>query len=243
MNRKRNNKLDEYFNDNPTMKNIFFVFFYLIFFIIIGLILRAGNSKSTCSELRRDNTGLNKSYSLNEISNKNYHFNINEEVNGSVTIYDGDLNDDKASFIKSGNPSLNYYYNDYKFYLRNNNTLTYEEVDNPISFSKLITSSSISNMLIHGTYLSYTNYFNGEEKDFNYSISTSTLIKYLDEKDVDTDDNPNMITVKVYNGSIEEIDMDLTSYFKCYNKNINSYKLTINYSKYGSIDPINIKVN
>lgn len=239
---RRKNKLTEYFDDNPDTRRIFFLVFYIIFFIFIAIILRQSSSVSTTTYTKK-NTGLNKSYTLDDISSNNYHLNIVEDINGVKNVYDGDINKDKALFDKSGNPSLNYYKEGNSYYLRNNNTLQYDKTDNPFASYKFITKDGLNNLIIHGTYLSITNYFSGEEKDYNYLISTSTISRLFDNKEVDVDDKENTLTIKSNNEHIIEIDMDLTSYYHMLDKNITNYKLTLTYSKYGEVGDININKN
>lgn len=240
MNRKKN-KLTEYFDENPDTRKIFFVVFYLIFFIFIAILLR--NSVSTGTTFTKQNTGLNKSYNLDAIGNKNYHINIIEDVNGEKNIYDGDVNKDKVEYIKSGNPPLYYYKEGNSTYLRNNNTLMYSKVDTPFISERFLTKDALNDLLIHSTYTSLTNYFNGEETDYNYVISTSTIRRLFDKEETDIDDKENNITIKAGENNIEEIDMDLTSYYNSIYGNINDYKLIITYSKFNEIGNINVKVN
>ena len=236
MNRKT--KLDSYFDDNPEMKKIIFCAFYLVFFVFLIILLRLSSNNSNSEKITRENSGLNKSYSLESLSKENYHFNIIEEENDKKTIYDGDVNGDKALFVKSGAPSLNYYKNKDSYYLRDENTLLYDSTDNPLISSKFVESGNIKKLIVHGIYESVTTYFNGTESDYNYSISTSTILRNFDNIEADLDDKPNTIKIKVNDNKVKEIDIDLTSYYNYYDKSINNYKLSITYSKYGMVDEI-----
>ena len=223
--------------ENSDIKNILFFGFYIIFFIFVGLILRSNlsNNKTTVDKY---NSGYNKSFTLKDINKNNYHFNYELTKNGNTIIFDGDKYKNKQEFIKSGDYPEYYYSDDNNYYLRNNSTLKYENIDNPIEFSKFIEISNLEKLFVHSTYTSYTEYFTGKQIDYNYEISTTTLLRNIDKIITDLDDLPNKISVESDDGKIYKINMDLTSYYKYFDDSIYEYKLTLTYTKYGDINEI-----
>ncbi len=236
------NKKDNIFSvldENPDLKKVAFFIFYLIFFIVMILMLR-GTNKALPKENTRYNTGYNNSYTLESINTRNYHFNIIENINGNETIYDGDKNGNKMSLIKSGNKSENYYIENNDYYLRDENTLRYNKIDGQLEFIKFINEQALKEIITRSSYESFEEYFDSKKNSYKYEISTTTLTKTIDGRNIDLSDLPNKIEVTVKENKIEEIDLDLTNYYKFNDSNINKYTLKIVYSKYNEIDEIKV---
>lgn len=236
---KQKNKMQEMFEDNPELKQVFFFGFYIVFFVFIVILLRSSFTTAN-SKVTRSNSGYGTSFKLKELENENYHFNYKITKNKEVTIYDGNKNKEMQEFIKSGAPSTNYYSKEGKYYIRNINTLLYEESPNPMEFEKLLTLNNLKKFFIHGSYTARTEYINDSGEDYIYEISTSTMLRNIDNIEVDVAGESNKVTVKLdKNGVLSEIEMNLTDYFHYFDQSINEYKLVISYSKFDEIDTIN----
>ncbi len=235
---REKNKVQEMFEDNPELKQILFFGFYIIFFVFIVILLR-GSLTNTNQVLSKKNSGYGISFNLKKIEDNNYHFNYKIIKNNKTIIYEGDRNKENQKFIKSGTPSINYYSQGNNYYLKNTNSLLYEKSINPMEFSKILEATNLKKMFIHGTYISKTEYINSSQEDYTYEISTTTLLRNLDQIETDIDSKGNTITAKLdKNGDLAEIDMDLTDYFHYYDQSIYEYKLIINYSRFGEIEKI-----
>lgn len=236
---REKSKIQEMFEDNPELKQIFFFGFYIVFFVFIVILLRSSFTNIDQHQMKK-NSGYGASFNLKKIESNNFHFNYKLIKNNQTILYEGDKNKDKQKFTKSGTPSINYYSEGNNYYLKNSNSLLYEESTNPIEFSKILEPSNLKKMFIHGTYISKTEYVNSSKEDYTYEISTSTLLRNIDNVEADIDTKPNTITAKIdKNGDISEIELDLTDYFHYYDQTIYEYKLTINYSNFGEIETIN----
>ncbi len=228
--------------ENDNIKRLTFFAFYLIFFVVIILLLRSSFNNNKISKLTKDNTGYKHEFNLEKLESNNYHFIYSLERNGIKTNYDGDRYNNMMLFNKSGIESSNYYINDTNFYIKNKNTLEWKNTNNPIEFYKFIDYENIDKLLVHGTYISRNDYFDEENFDYIYEITNSSILTNIDNKNGDDDSLVNTITIHVNKNIVESIDMDLSSYYNMLDKNINSYKLTFNYSKYGRIEENDVKV-
>ncbi len=240
MSRKNNenNNRDELLQGSSNTKQLFFFIFYIIFFIFIVVLLRGANSKNS-KQLTRFNSGYNHSFKLNDISKNNYHFVYKKTVNNITTIYEGDRFNNTIEFMMSGEKAAKYYANDDIYYLKNPNTLEYNPTSSPIDFEILINSTNLNKLFSSATYTSFVEYLDNESKDYNYEISTSSMLRIFNNEETDLDDNTNKIIAKVdEQGRVYEIDMDMTNYFKYFNQTITDYKLTLSYSKFGSIEKL-----
>ena len=234
----------QFLNDNPDIKRMIFFIFYIVFFIFVVLLLRSSLKNSNVSNVNRNNSGYQKSFNLNLLKNNNYHFNYTVEKNNEVTIFDGDRLQDKNLFVMSGDNSFNYYLENDLCYLRDNNTLLWNRANNPMDFYKFTLYDNIHKLLVHGSYISKTTYLSGEEDDYNYEISTSSIIRNIDNAESDIDGKSNSISVHVLkDGEVSNIELDLTDYYKYYDNSIYNYKIILSYSKVNSIKDSDVKIN
>lgn len=234
----------QFFDDNPDIKRVIFFIFYIVFFIFVVILLRSSLKNNNVSSVNRNNSGYQKSFNLNSIKSDNYHFNYKLEKNNEVIIFDGDRLGSKSLFMMSGDASFNYYLENDLCYLRDNNTLLWNRVDNPMEFYKFTLYDNLHKMLVHGSYISKTTYLSGEEDDYNYEISTASIMKNIDREESDIDGESNLISVHVLkDGTISEIEVVLTDYYKYYDSSIYNYKITLSYSKLGSIKDSDVKIN
>lgn len=234
-------KVQDAFFDNPESKQLFFFGFYVVFFIFIVILLRSSFARNDL-KLSRSNSGYRYDFTLRDLEKKNYHFNYKVIKNGEIIVYDGNLSNNKRQFFRSGNPSVEYYSVGDVYYQKNSNTLLYDEVNNPMEFVSLLDASTFKKFFIYGSYISKTEYLDGNSLDFTYNISTSTLLRNIDKVESDIDGEVNKVVVKVISGKISEVSMDLTDYFRYHDNSINEYKLVIGYSKFGEIGDIDVGV-
>lgn len=229
---------NEFLDSQLNTKQIFFFAFYIVFFIFIVILFRGINNGSN-KQNTRFNSGYNYSFNLNDINKNNYHFVYKKMLNNTTTIYEGERYNNTLEFIMSGEFSNKYYANNSTYYLKNPNTLEYEPTTNPLDFNNLITGTSLTKLFSSATYKSFVEYLDSSAKDYNYEISTSSLLRIFNNEETDLDDKTNMIIAKVdENGKLYEIDMDMTNYFKYFDQNITNYKLSLSYSKFGTIEKI-----
>ena len=235
---KNNNK----FTDNPESKRVIFFVFYFVFFLIVVLLLRGANANNNSNRITSNNSGYSKSFNFDKLKNNNYHFIYKLDKNSNITIYEGDNDSITTTFVMSGNPSLNYYSKNNLYYVKNINTLMWESATNPIEFYKLIDFNTLDEIMKRATYMSRTEYLSGDEVDYNYEVSTATLIKYLDNNTIsEVGDNLNNFIFHVdSNDVLYQIDMDISSYYKYYHSDINRYFISLKYSKIGEISNIRI---
>lgn len=238
---KEKGKFQEVFEENPELKQLAFFAFYIVFFIFIVVLLRS-SVKTNSQKLTRYNSGYNHDFNLKSIANKNYHFNYKVTKNNETYIFDGDRNEEKQTLLISGEPALYYYSEKDKFYMRNPNTLIYEESNNPMEFSNLIEQEKLEELFTHATYISKTEYLDESQSDYTYEISTSTMLRNFNNQETDIEDSNNKIIAKTDNSrTLYEIELDFSNYYHYFDNNINEYKLILTYSKFGEISPINIE--
>lgn len=238
-NRKDNDNKKTILEENQRLKPVLFFGFYLIFFIVLILLLRSGYKNNNASTNPKK-SGYGYDYKLNRILNENYHFVYTEEMNTEKTIFEGDWLDNTLSYRKSGVVSSEYYQNRDKVYLKDPNSLTWSETENPMIFSKVANPSTLKRIITSAAYVSKTDYIKSDTKSFNYEIETSYLYKMFNDDTNEFDNVPtNKIIVTIEeNGKIKSIQLDLTNYYNIINPEITNYKLTFTYSKYGEIEEI-----
>ena len=234
----------QFLNDNPDIKRMIFFVFYVVFFIFVVILLRSSLKSDNVSSVNRNNSGYQKSFNLNLLKKNNYHFNYKVEKNNEVIIFDGDRLGDKNLFVMSGDNSFYYYLENDLCYLRDNNSLLWNRAINPMEFYKFTLYDNLHKLLVHGSYISKTTYLSGEEDDYNYEISTASVVKNIDGRESDVDGEVNSVSVHVLkDGEISEIVLDLTDYYKYYDNSIYDYKITLSYSKINGIKDSDVKIN
>lgn len=231
------------YKGDPFTRQLFFFGFYFVFFLVIIILLRTGYKRNAQnpSELK---TGYDADYSFSELFEQNYHFVYKENINGVETKYEGDSLEQNMEFAKSGMPATEYIKYKDKFYIKDNNLLTWNETINPISFYPFVLPSNLKRIINNGEYISYITYMNIKEKDFNYEISNNSIRKILDLEEIPNDESKTKLVVKTEeNKKIKTITLDLTDYYKTQDITINQYIITISYSKIGKIEEITNPIN
>ncbi len=241
---KKDNGIMSELDNNPFMKQILFFGFYFVFFVVLILLLRTGYKNNNRQENRSNNSGYNYDYKLDRLNNQNYHFVYKEMVNGVATIYEGDISDGKMLFSKSGQVATTYFMRNDKFYVKDNNLLTWSETTNPLLFYKFTRPENLHSFIKKSTYVSKTDFIGVKKNDFTYSIDNNKLRKIFDLQAVEGDDTKSFLIVTVLeNGVISSMTFDLTNYMKKSNENIKSYLLTFSFSKYDDVEEITSPIN
>ncbi|MBE6157900.1 MAG: hypothetical protein E7160_03810 [Firmicutes bacterium] len=220
------------FIKTPRGKAFLFFGFYLVFFFVLGVMFRtsAVNDSYDNEEIKKSNFP----FLLGQIENNNYHFKYSYDFDGKVNAYEGDKFSKKELFSFKG---LNYYRNDDIFLINNSNV--WVKCDNPYYAYQFIDISSIKKMIKKATYISKTDYESGM-KVYSYQVSTATLVKLVDNIDIDLDDKPNEIILKTdKDNNVNDIKFDLTSYFKY--KKVSNIKAEIEllYTNFGEVKELN----
>ena len=201
----------------PYGKGVFFFGFYLIFFIVVFIMLNVGGNINLDKKESSFNSKLEK---------YNYSFEYRIILDNNTYSYIGTKNNNIFNYTYDGK---DYYSDGEKSYLKEDS----KEVENPIKFSKLF-DENIINLIINSSYIESNTRYASREVVYNLLISSNTLSKLLDNKDIDVDEVPNKIKISINNGFINEINYDLDSYCKI-NDTCSSLNITINYKEFNEI--------
>lgn len=228
-----NNNLKEInkkIQNSPNSKAIKFFIFYAIFFLFLLLFMKT-------SEFRT-NTNNNKKiqYKLDNIMNENYHFKYNIILDNDTYEYEGDKLKEQESFIYSENNTLKKYYRNNEIF-KVKDISNWIETTNPYILSEFYNKDNINSIINTSTNISKTRYESGKNVYHN-EISTTSLVKIIENIDIDLDDLPNKIDIKVneYN-EVESIKYYLDNY-SLY-KNNNNCTIDLEYSNFNNIEKIN----
>lgn len=219
----------------PRGKAFLFFGVYFFFFLFLIIFFRTGTNINYSS-----NTGNDNNDSYNEITwVDNYKYNYKVVIDDKTYNYSG-IRIDEFNFIQYNDK--NYYCNNEKCLIEKDKVINeededddMEEVANPCIYSNILNISNFKKLLSLATKDSTTNYEDGRVA-YNYLLSTSTIVKNIDKKDIDLDDIPNSIFI-IYKDNIEEkLEIDLTSYGKYSKLCNNSFKIVVEFSNQGNND-------
>lgn len=224
----KNNKIKEIIKDKRFKSIAFFTFYIVFFAIIISMLRNTTTNKSTTT------SSSDALYSLNSIKQINYHFKYT--INNNI-FYEGDRNKDKSMFTKTENNNIESYYSYLNLFLKKDND-TWVKATNPIYYSEFTNIDNISSVLKSASYEAKTLY-KDDTKSYTYLISTTTLFKIIDNKDIDIEDIANKITITTdkYN-DVFKIEYDLTPYYQYKMKKIDNLLLKLEYSDFNNIKEI-----
>ena len=213
---------------NPRGKALVFFGAYFIFFLMIGLISRLGNNSGVSTPNFNQNEGL----STDMIEKYNYDFTYTITIDNNTVIYSGSR--DKLEEVFNYNDGINnhnYYKKDTSYFMKLNDS--WIKADDPYLY-KLFLSSDIYNILKSNfTYISKTSYQDGRES-YNYQISTTSMIKSLENIDLDLADLPNAFVVSSDSSdNINKIEMNLSSYGRFKGICSSEFKVVLAYSNFG----------
>ena len=194
---------------------LFFIFYFIFFFVIISLIRSAYSQPNT---IKNDTNNINAKYKLESIEKGNYHFIREEIINGVITNFTGDKENNKIKGIMTSN---NIFYN---YFIYDNINLIktidkYEVTSDLYQFNNITDDKNIRTILNKSTLISKTEYETGNIL-YNYQITTNTLDGIINNTNIDIADIPNTITIETNEeDEVIKITYDLTSYATYINKN------------------------
>lgn len=217
-------------NSTPRGKSVLFFGFYGIFFIFLFIAMAAGRG----SGYNLDNLGNSSNFSLQSISNNNFEFSYKVSLDESIYMYTGKKYNDKESFIFN---NIEYYNLADDFYQKTGDS--FSETDNPYVYSDFMRVDNIQKFIDLATLDSKTEYENGDFV-YNYKISTTSIVKMIDDIDIDIDDLPNEISVCISDGDIKSVEFNLNSYGLYKSISNNKFIITLNYFNHGEVSDFDI---
>lgn len=221
-------------------KAILFFLFYLVFFFIISIMARTNLANKKQSEVNNDkNTNISVNYDFTKLEAGNYRFTREEDRNGIKTIFTGDVNDGKSSFIMTRDNTVRTFFSYNDIYLERTNN-TYNVAVNPYLYASLNEIKNIKNIIKAAHLKAKTTYEKGNTV-YQYEITSNSLLELLDNKQVDLDDKVNLIDLTV-NGDKEivEITYHLDSYHSYTYNVVETLTIKIDYSDYGKVKELEI---
>lgn len=224
-------KLIKELNSTPRGKAVLFFGFYAIFFIVLFIIMAIGKSNN--------NYSLDDIYNTNKISfssiDSNFEYSYKFYIDNNIYTYDGKKRNNEETFIFN---NAGYYNKNGDFY--QNDGGNYVEVDSPFIYREFTDTDVIKQLIDVSSFSSKTEYENGDMM-YNYKITTSTIVKELDDIDTDIDDVPNEISIYVSkDGNIKNIKFNLNSYGLFKSISMNKFEIELSYFNYGEVDDFNI---
>ena len=231
--KERKNKVKTFFSflkeahKDPKKRIIVFFVFYFIFFAVLITLLRLNSGNNN------NQIFINKDYSINKIESNNYHYIYNINYNDEIITIDGEKYNDIENFVIKENNTMSNYFKNSKGYLKKESD-KWIKVTDPNNFSYITNIDSIKNILDSATYISKQ-----DNKTIEYHISTTTLVKIIDGKNIDIDDLPNKIILKVDNyKEVEEIELDLSPYLTYTNGKDSKLIINTYYDSFNNIEEI-----
>ena len=241
MNEQNNNtKLKKFINVIKTdkQKRAWLVLFgYFIFFFVVVLMIRTAPTNDS----NISNTNL-KNIDISSIKNNNYHYKYTINIDRNNIVYEGETSNNKSLFYKSINgASENYYEESDVYYIKINGIWTTST--NPYDLYSFIDIETIEKILEESTYVSKTEYGDYTNK-YNYQVSTTTLVKIINNEIVDLDDMPNDIFITTDSSDkVQKIEFNLGNYTNYKKLSTIGSNIVLEYSKFNEISDINVELN
>ena len=241
--KKKENKYIKFFKELSKSKRgraFLFFLFYIIFFIILITIIRG--SYNNTPNYDNNNSNINAVFNLEGIEDGNYHFIREENINGEITNFTGDKDDNRIEGIMTNN---NLFYN---YFIYDNINLIklkdkYEVTNNLYHYNNITDDKNISKILEKSYLVSKTEYETGNTS-YNYAITTNTLDNIINNTNIDVDMPINTISLETNkDNEVIKIVYDLSSYTTYINNIPTTTTITINYSNFGKIKNIKIPEN
>lgn len=197
------NTVNDVFNDSQ--KKAWVVLgAYFIFFIVIIFSIRSNQTKN--DNLNQNNSNL--PFSISKIKSNNYDFKYTVDFDDNIIIYQGKNYQNNSLFTVN---DLDTYYKEGEVFFKKENEV-FVNSDNPYKFSELRNIDIVEKILNQAKLDSHTIY-EDSTKIYNYQITTDTLEKIFNNRDIDTDLAVNKITVYVDNNKeAYKFNFDFSSY-------------------------------
>lgn len=228
------NTVNDVFNDSQ--KKAWVVLgAYFIFFIVIIFSIRSNQTKN--DNLNQNNSNL--PFSISKIKSNNYDFKYTVNFDDNIIIYQGKNYQSNSLFTVN---DLDTYYKEGEVFFKKENEV-FVNSDNPYKFSELRNIDIVEKILNQAKLDSHTIY-EDSTKIYNYQITTDTLEKIFNNRDIDTDLAVNKITVyvdKLNQASKFTFDFSFYANYKGYilSKGI----VEVEYSNFSGNSPIKENVN
>ena len=214
-------------------KGILFFSFYLVFFLILFLMIAFGGNRTINFEDYEDDYNDKEMYSAEKLLNENYRFIYTIIVDNNVLVYSGEKYKDLELFTVNG---INYYRNGDNYFMNNNGVWTV--TTNPYIYPDFLNFTRLGEVLVDATYISKTEYGSGRIL-FNYQISSSSLIKKIEDIDTDIMKIPNRVVFTADSElSLNKAELDLSRYGIYKGICVNNFKIILEYSSIGEVEEI-----
>ena len=227
--KKEDNNLKEFIN-TPVGKGILFFGFYFIFFIFVFIFIKTGGNHLTkADEYEKGNT---QSFYVGSLESNNYGFTYTVTIDQIQYVYSGIRNQNTMSFVYN---NQNYYYHNGKYY---RNDVEWVECDNPIVYSEFLDVPNIISLLGSASYDSNTYYESGKI-NYSYLLSSNTINSIVYGINSDYFEEPNSVVIGIDEDSeLNQILFHLDSFGMLNNISTKTFKITIEYDKFGEIKEI-----
>lgn len=219
---------------------ILFFLFYFVFFLVIILMARTNLSNNKKNNTKNESTtSIKADYDLKKLEEGNYRFTREETRNGIKTIFTGEANGGRSSFLMTNDMGIKNFFSYNDIYLEKENN-AYKVSINPYLYPRLNDYFTIRKILDTAHLKAKTTYENGNTI-YQYEISSTSLLSIIDNKEVDLDDQVNLINLTTdENKNVIEIIYQLDSYHS-YNYNVvETLTIKVDYSDYGKVKELEI---
>ncbi len=219
---------------------ILFFLFYFVFFLVIILMARTNLSNNKKSNTKIESTtSIKVDYDLKKLEEGNYRFTREETRNDIKTIFTGETNGGRSSFLMTNDNSIKNFFSYNDIYLEKENN-SYKVSVNPYLYPRLNDYSTIKKILDTAHLKAKTTYENGNTI-YQYEISSTSLLSIIDNKEVDLDDQVNLINLTTdENRKVVEIIYQLDSYHSYSYNVVETLTIKVNYSDYGKVKELEI---
>lgn len=219
---------------------ILFFLFYFVFFLVIILMARTNLSNNKKNNTKNESTtSIKADYDLKKLEEGNYRFTREETRNSIKTIFTGEANGGRSSFLMTNDMGIKNFFSYNDIYLEKENN-AYKVSINPYLYPRLNDYFTIRKILDTAHLKSKTTYENGNTI-YQYEISSTSLLSIMDNKEVDLDDQVNLINLTTdENKNVIEIIYQLDSYHSYSYNVVEHLTIKIDYSDYGKVKELEI---
>ena len=219
---------------------ILFFLFYFVFFLVIILMARTNLSNNKKNNTKNESTtSIKADYDLKKLEEGNYRFTREETRNGIKTIFTGEANGGRSSFLMTNDIGIKNFFSYNDIYLEKENN-AYKVSINPYLYPRLNDYFTIRKILDTAHLKAKTTYENGNTI-YQYEISSTSLLSIIDNKEVDLDDQVNLINLTTdENKNVVEIIYQLDSYHSYSYNVVETLTIKVDYSDYGKVKELEI---
>ncbi len=212
-------------------KLIFNVVFYALMFILLFMTL---TSRQKATNVKPQNKPDYEEVTLEgfeTIDKKNFEYSYSLVVDDSTYVYSGKKNSNKDIFAVTNKGQIqNYFTIDDVALIQNGDK--WELAEYPIMYFNYFNTDLIEKIINASLFSKSKN---------RYEITTSAMLSIFDPAIRLDNKSINTINLVYTNKTISSIEMDISELAKHYDSNVTSAKLSLNYLKFGEVEPINIE--